>query len=297
MSYHVEFRHLKYFQMVADELSFRKAAVKLFISQPGLTRQIQQLEEIYGVELFARNKRNVMLTEAGKFLKVEVDFLSNHLDNIHAQLKNIAEGKLTEIKIGFLGSAGQSVVPELILKLNEKYSSIQTTLEEMSNQLQISLIEKHKLDLGFVRLPRVPEGISRYPIGEDTFSIVLPNSHHLNSDNFVSVKQLLGERFIFFSSEDSPHYHDLILSICEDAGFTPKVSHKSVHAPTIFNLVEKCLGIAIVPTSLKLGYNFKIKFIELKDIPQRTELSVIWKDTNRNPSLGNVISLIKELYN
>lgn len=292
MSYQIELRHLKYFQVLAEELKFRKAAEKLFISQPGLSRQIKQMEEIYGVDLFVRNKRKVELSSAGTYLKAEVDFIFNHLETIKTQLDNIGKGRETELRIGFLGSAAQNVVPELIFRLNKTYPGIQTLLEEMPNQLQVQLIEKDKLDLGFVRLPRVPDGISRHPIFEDTFSLVLPEDHPIHEKNFNNVRQLSNEPFIFFSSEDSPLYYDLIMSICEDSGFRPQVFHKSVHGPTIFKLVEQGLGVAIVPSSLQLGYHLKIKFIELKNIKQRTELSVIWKESNRNPALRNVIALL-----
>ncbi|SES17128.1 LysR substrate-binding domain-containing protein [Pedobacter rhizosphaerae] len=293
MGYQIELRHLKYFQVLAEELRFRKAAEKLFISQPGLSRQIKQMEEIYGVDLFVRNKRKVELSTAGVYLKAEVDFIFNHLETIKTQLDNIGKGRETELRIGFLGSAAQNVVPELIFRLNKTYPGIQTLLEEMPNQLQVQLIEKDKLDLGFVRLPRVPEGISRHPIFEDTFSLVVPEDHPVNERNFQNIRQLANEPFIFFSSEDSPLYYDLIMSICEDSGFRPKVFHKSVHAPTIFKLVEQGLGVAIVPSSLQLGYHLKIRFFELKNIPQRTELSVIWKESNRNPALQNVIALLR----
>ena len=103
---------------------------------------------------------------------------------------------------------------------------------------------------------------------------------------------MANEDFILFSKEYSPHYFDTVMSICEDAGFTPKVSHKSVHAQTVFKLVENNLGIAIVPTSLQHGFHMKIKFMELKNIPQRAMLSVIWKEDNRNPALKHCIDLL-----
>ena len=82
------------------------------------------------------------------------------------------------------------------------------------------------------------------------------------------------------------------MSICEDAGFTPKISHKSVHAQTIFRLVENNLGIAIVPSSLQYGFKLGVKFIELKEIAQKAELSIIWKKKNRNPTIAQTLKLI-----
>ncbi|NNK75969.1 MAG: LysR family transcriptional regulator [Maribacter sp.] len=292
MGYQLELRHFNYFLAVAEELHFRQAAEKLFISQPGLSRQIKQMEEILGTRLFERNKRKVALTPAGDYLKSELEFILNHLEVTKRQLKAIGEGNLGEIRIGFLGSAMQNVIPELLLQLKDKYSRIKTSLEELSNNAQVNAVLKDKLDFGFVRLSRVPKGIELHPVFEDTFSVVLPKGHSLNATSFQGLHQLSTESFILFSQDYSPLYYDTVMSICEDAGFTPDVSHKSVHAQTIFKLVENSMGIAIVPTSLQYGFQMDVKFIELKKIPQRAVLSVIWKSDNRNPVLHRCIELL-----
>lgn len=292
MSYRIELRHFRYFLAVADELHYRKAAERLFISQPGLSRQIKQMEEILETSLFVRNKKKVTLTPAGAYLKNEVEFILNHLELTQKQLKSIGEGNLGEVRIGFLGSAMQQVIPKLLLELKKSSCGIKTTLEELSNRAQIDAILKDKLDIGFVRLARVPKGIEITPVHEDTFSVVLPKNHSLNTKNFKTMKQLGDEDFILFSQEYSPLYYDTVMSICEDAGFSPKVSHKSVHAQTIFKLVENNLGIAIVPTSLQYGFQMDVKFIELKKIAQKATLSVIWKIDNRNPVLKSCMELL-----
>ena len=292
MGYQLELRHFNYFLAVAEELHFRKAAEKLFISQPGLSRQIKQMEEILETSLFVRNKRKVSLTPAGEYLKSELEFILNHLEVTKKQLKSIGDGNLGEIRIGFLGSAMQNVIPELLIKLKNKYVGIKANLEELSNHAQVNAILRDKLDVGFVRLARVPNGIELRPVFEDTFSIVLPKDHKLNSTSFKGVHQLAEESFILFSQDYSPLYYDTVMSICEDKGFTPKISHKSVHAQTIFKLVENNLGIAIVPTSLQYGFQMDVKFIKLKKISQRAVLSVIWKVDNRNPALQHCIDLL-----
>ncbi|MCL6274697.1 LysR family transcriptional regulator [Muricauda sp. 2012CJ35-5] len=292
MNYQIELRHFIYFLAVAEELHFRKAAEKLFISQPGLSTQIKQMEEILETQLFIRDKKKVQLTPAGKYLKGEVEFILNHLDQIKKQLKQIGKGDLGEIRIGFLGSAMQNVVPNLLLKLKEKYPLIHTSLEELSNRAQINAIMHDRLDLGFVRLSRVAKGLEIKPIYEDTFSLVIPADHPLEASSFKNIKQVKDEAFILFSQDYSPLYYDTVLSICEDGGFTPRVSHKSVHAQTIFKLVENKLGIAIVPTALQYGFQMDVKFIELKRIKQRAVLSMVWKQDHRNPALQNCLDLL-----
>ncbi len=292
MSYQLELRHFKYFIAVAEELHYRKAAERLFISQPGLSRQIKQMEEILNAQLFIRNKKNVSLTPAGVYLKGEVEFILNHLELTKKQLKLVNEGSSGELRIGFLGSAMQSIVPKLLVQLQAVNPNIKTSLDELSNHAQVNAVLKDKLDLGFVRLARVPKELYIKPVFEDTFSIVLPKGHDLDASSFKGMKQLKSESFILFSQDYSPLYFDKVMSICEDAGFTPKVSHRSVHAQTIFTLVENKLGIAIIPTSLQYGFDLNVKFIELKKIKQRAQLSVIWKKDNRNPVLKHGVNLL-----
>ena len=287
----MELRHFKYFLAVAEELHYRKAAERLFISQPGLSRQIKQLEQLLGVPLFVRDKRKVSLTPAGAYLKGEMEFVMNHIELTKKHLTMMSEGEEGELRIGFLGSAMQNVIPELLVKMDEEYPQIHTSLEEMSNIAQVNAIEKDQLDIGFVRLATAPQGMNMKPIFKDSFSVVLPKGHALNSRNFENVKQLEEENFILFSSDYSPFYYDKIMSICEDQGFSPRVSHKSVHAQTIFRLVENNLGVAIIPTTLKHGFNLDVKFIELKNIRQEAVLSILWKKENRNPVLSKVLPL------
>lgn len=294
MSNQIELRHLTYFLAVAQELHFRKAAEKLFISQPGLSRQIRQMEEILETQLFERNKKKVVLTPAGHYLKKEVEYIFNHLDNVKRQLKLVGDGSNGELRIGFLGSAMQEVVPKLLLQIKEKYPKVKSTLEELSNFAQVDAVLNDQLDMGFVRVSRVPNTLHMKTVYRDTFSLVLPERYPMITREFEGMHQFINDEFILFSQAYSPLYYDTIMSICQDAGFAPKISHKSVHAHTIFKLVENHMGIAIVPTSLQHGFQMRVKFIELKNIPQRAELSVIWKKEHTNPVLKNCMELLLE---
>lgn len=286
---------MNYFLAVAEELHFRKAAEKLFISQPGLSRQIRQLEELLGTPLLVRDKKKVSLTRAGEYLKGEVEFILNHLEVTKRQLRLLGEGQYGEVRIGFLGSAMQSVIPELLVQLHDRFPEIKTSLEELSNNSQVHALLRDRLDIGFVRLARVPDSLELRPVFEDSFSLVLPASHWLDAKSFTGMHQCREEEFILFSQDYSPLYYNTIMSICEDAGFTPRVSHKSVHAQTIFRLVENKLGIAIIPTSLQRGFKMNVKFIGLDTIPQKAVLSMVWKKDHRNKALDKVIELLLAL--
>lgn len=289
MSYQIELRHLHYFRTVAEELHFRKAADKLFISQPGLSRQIKQMELLLEVQLFTRNKRKVQLTPAGYYLKKEADFIFNHLKQTQQYLKKLENGEEGELTIGFVGSAMQTIIPKLLVLMNTHFPNIHMNFEEISNLKQVEAIQNNTLDLGFVRLDQVPNDIEIKTVFTDTFSIVLPENHFLNETNFKNISQLQNEDFILFSKDYSPLYYQKIMSIFEDQGFKPNISHRSVHAQTIFTLVENNLGIAVVPTSLQKGFNLNVKFLKIPNIRQQAVLSMIWKNNNQNPVLKNLL--------
>ncbi|MDH3651754.1 MAG: LysR family transcriptional regulator [Saprospiraceae bacterium] len=292
MSYQLELRHIRNFLVVAEELHFRKAADRLYISQPGLSRQIKLMEEGLGFGLFERHNRKVELTEAGKFLQSELQQTLWSLDQSIQHAKLINQGLQGELKFGYVGSAMQKIIPDLMVAFRRKYPDVLFSLKEMDNEQQIKLLHSQDIDIGFVRLERVPRGLEIRPVLREPFCLVLPEKHPLKASNFVSMAQLESESFILFDKQYSPSYHEKVMQIFDDVGFSPSVTHHTVHASSIYKLVENGFGISIVPKSLSQYHN-GIKFIELKGLYQRTLLSAVWSLTNRNPILKNVVALLK----
>lgn len=290
MSNQIEIRHLKYFIGLVEEQHFRKAAEKLFISQPALSKQIKNLEDEMNILLVDRGSRKFRLTEAGRYFYEEARFMVNHLQQITLHAQEIAKGNKGFIRIGFVGSAMQDILPNALLKLNKNYPGIHTSLEELSNKEQVDRLMHDDLDIGFVRQQNVPPQINIIPVFEDTFSIVLPEYSIVHSEN--QFDQLKNEPFILFSPQYSSEYYETVISICRDFGFEPNITHKTVHANTIFRLVENGMGISIVPSALTSGFDLKIKFIKLKSIAQRTTLYMATKKKNRNPSIIHMVSII-----
>ncbi|MGK0254739.1 MAG: DNA-binding transcriptional LysR family regulator [Mariniflexile sp.] len=292
MSNQIEHRHLRYFLAVAEDLHFRKAAERLYISQPGLSRQIKQMEEDLGVILFERNNRKVNLTNVGQFLKSEITRNLKNLDQIINHAKLLQEGKDGNLTLGYVGSAMQKIIPELLVKFKNEHPNILFNLKEMDNQRQIESLFSHDIDIGFIRLKTVPIGLNIKSVLKETFCIVLPNDHPIDSTNFKSLSQFKDESFILFEPKFSPSYYEKVMQIFEDSGFMPLVSHNTIHASSIFKLIESNFGISIVPKSLQLQYYKNVKFIELDKIPQRTTLSAVWDKNNTNPALENLLKLI-----
>lgn len=294
MSNQLEYRHFKYFLAVAKELHFRKAAEQLYISQPGLSRQIKNMEDDLGFKLFERHNRKVELTKAGLYLQRELITNFKRLDDILTQTKLLSDGIEGNLKLAYVGSAMQKLIPELLMKFRDSNPNVLINLTEIDNQRQIQALLNQEIDIGFVRLERVPKGLEIHSVLEETFSLVLPQEHPINESNFKDLSQFKNEHFILFDRTYSESYYEKVMQIFDDGHFYPTILHSSVNASSIYRLVENNFGISIVPTSLQYGYNLDVKFIELTKIPQRTTLKIVWNNTNTNPILEGFLTVINQ---
>ncbi len=289
----IEIRHLSYFKALAEQLHFRKAAEQLYISQSALSQQIKQLEELLKVTLLERSHKKVALTAAGNLFYQDTLQILNKIEVAVNNLKLWKDGNSGQITIGFVASAMESILPALLKKFNTDCPNIRFQLDELSNQEQMTALQRDTMDLGFMRSNLVPPDMGIQCVYTETFSLVLPIDHKMDALNLISMGQLSDEPFILFPNEQSPLYYQQIINLCADEGFIPKIAHRSIHAPTIFRLVENGMGLSIVPTSLAKGNHPKIKFIELTHVRQKTELFAVWKKQNSNPALPFLLEMLE----
>ncbi len=289
LSNQISYTRLRYFLKVAELLHFRRAAEALYISQPGLSRQIKQMEEELGIRLFERHNRKVRLTASGRYLKESIGVHFKQLDEILLHAKLLQSGMQGRLRLGYVGSAMQQLIPRLLLTFEATTPDVRIHLKELDNQSQIEALISNEIDVGFVRMERVPAILEMRPAEEETFSLVLPSDHPIDACSFESLAQFEAEHFILFDPSYSESYYEKVMQIFDDSGFRPTVSHSTVNASSIYRLVENHFGISIVPTSLQQGYDLDIKFIELTGIRQRTALKVVWNPHNHNPVLSPFI--------
>ena len=288
----MELRHLRYFLTVAEELHFGKAAQKLFITQPPLSRQIKNLEEELGVELFTRTKRYVHLTGYGMYLKTEAFKLFQHVESIKNHIRLLGEGHAGQIKIGYVGSAMHSVLPGVLSIIRGELPHVHTSLHELRHLNQIFDLKTGSLDIGFIRIPITVEGLHIEPIFSETLSVILPLSHPLAGVSEVRLSDMAEEPFISFCRECAPGLFDTIIGLCNREGFSPRIVHESSQINSVVRLVESGLGYSIVPTSVKQGYNVRVRFCELDDYPERAELALAYFPEHRTPTSERVIGLV-----
>jgi DNA-binding transcriptional LysR family regulator len=271
----MELRHLKYFLAVAEELNFTKAAEKLFISQPPLSRQIIELENEIQAKLFIRNNKKVELTEAGKYFEKEVRELFLNLERISVKTKKISENVSGEFRIAYISSIYSAVISDLIKHLKDQFPYVNFKLFEISTTKQLDALEQGKIELGIIRSPVKSPKIKSQLWFQDGFSVVYNKSIiQINSEK--DIPNLKDETFVFFNKDYAPHYHEVLLELCAFYGFTPKVVHESNNINSIVQLVKNGLGISIVPSNIaKNNHDPEIGFIELKKVNLHTDVSLI----------------------
>ncbi len=285
-------RHLKYFSALAECLHFGKAAERLFMTQPPLSRQIKELETELGVTLFHRDKRNVSLTLQGEFLYAESQKLFGQLEGIKRSIKLIDQGVVGQIRIGYVGAAMHCVLPDLLVGLIKTYPDINTILSELSTEHQVQAIKSGQLDVGFVRTPIHLDDLAVESVYEEKFALVLPKDSQFDKAEPVQLRQMANEPFIAFARECGPALVDSIINICNKCGFSPHIVHETSQINTIIRLVESGLGYAIVPASVQRGYNLQVRFIALEEFEERAHLSMVYRAVDMNPVVRNFVESV-----
>ncbi|MBS1602380.1 MAG: LysR family transcriptional regulator [Bacteroidetes bacterium] len=282
----MELRHLLYFRTVAEELHFRKAALKLFISQPPLSRQIKELEKELGVQLFTRKDKRVYLTDAGKYFKAEVDGIFARLEETKGIVRQIHNNESGELKIGYISSVYQSHLADVLIAMRDVFPYIKTNLFEIPTLTQTKGLELGNLDVGILRGPVKSDQLKVKTLFFDPFVVVIPAQKGKHKRQEKLEAYLRGSPFIFFSKEIAPHYYDKLIEICARMGFKPDIVHEVNNVHSILQLVEAGLGVSILPYSLKQQYSFlKVSFIELENMPVSTEVVMAYKRSNKSAAL------------
>ena len=288
----MELRHLSYFKMVAEELNFTKAAAKLHISQPPLSRQIKELEEELGVQLFVRDNKRVSLTDAGRYFKTEVEAILDKLEEAKRVTREIHESVSGELKIGYISSVYQSALAEVLKTMHGEFPYLKSSLYEVPTILQVKDLELGKLDIGILRAPVMSDKLTVRSLFFDPFVVVIPFTVRDYKNQEELTAYLSRCPFIFFNKDFAPNYNQKLMEICQRMGFTPDITHEANNVHSILQLVEANLGVSILPLTLKKQYTkMNLSFIELRHIPVHTEVVLAYKDSNKNPVLKRFIEL------
>ena len=279
----MELRHLRYFLAVAESLNFSRAAEILHIAQPPLSQQIQQLEAELGFQLFHRTKRRVQLTAAGELFQRETQQLFQQLEQAIEKGQQASRGEVGQLAIGFVSSAAYNVLPPILQRIRQTVPGVILELQELTTNQQLQLLHQGKIDVGFVRPPvakmndKTNTGIQSKIIFQEPLIVALSAAHPLAQQETVEVRSLQSEPFILFPRHLAPGLHDPIISLCQQAGFSPQVVQEAIQMQTIVSLVAAEMGVAIVPSSLQNLQRRGVVYKPFIDIVPIVEIALIWQ--------------------
>jgi len=247
----MELRHLRYFVAVAEELHFGRAAARLHIAQPALTRQIQQLEIEIKVVLFQRTKRRVQLTSAGEVLLSEARNLLAGSDNAIAAARRAARGETGWIGIGFVGTATYEVLPVILRAYRGRYPDVEIVLREMSTQAQIQAIHERRIHVGLMRPSKPDKSLATLILQQEPLVIAMCEDHRLVKKAELPLSALKDEQFVLFPCAPRPSFADQIVELCLGAGFVPQVAQEVHEIQTAISLVAAGMGVTLAAQSIE----------------------------------------------
>jgi LysR family transcriptional regulator, benzoate and cis,cis-muconate-responsive activator of ben and cat genes len=286
----MDLRHLTSFLAVAEELNFGRAAEKLHISQPPLSRQIMDLEEELGVALFERGPKGVKITPAGRYLEKEAVRLLGRVSLIKGRIGKIQDEGTRLVRIGFVASAMYSFLPELIGEFNRELHDLSFEFLELATKAQASSLLAGRIDIGFVRSWIDEEGVRFVPIAEESLSLV--RSAGITPVNDAGdLEQYADLPFIAFSKDGAPGIAECAQKACAIAGFTPKTVFTAGQFDSVLRLVAAGLGWSIVPTTALQGSRLGLVSSELLKQPERIIIGAALREDEDDPVVLSLLEI------
>jgi DNA-binding transcriptional LysR family regulator len=298
VSEHAQFElsHLRCFVAVAEELHFGRAAARLNMTQPPLSRQIQILERILDVELLERTSRIVKLTPAGRSFLPEAQRILRQTDIAAAVARRVDAGKVGTLRIGFTAASAYSYLPTLVKACEAELSDIALVLNEEVTKAQIENLLSGDLDIGLLRPPITHADLKSLRVLVEPLVAAIPNGHRLAEAEFVRPQDLNGEDLVMYSSHDARYFYDLVASVLAEHGVLPHHVQHLVQIHSMLALVRAGVGTALVPHSATALRYEGVVFKALEG-PRKAlvELHLAWRRDTPNLLVSHIIELAQRL--
>ena len=294
----MELRHLRYFVAVGEEEHFGRAAERLHVVQPALTRQVRQLEEEMGFALFERLKRGVRLTEAGKSFLEETRRLLADLGRSVDQARLVAEGTVGRLRVGFSDTATYSgELPSILRAFRARWPEVRLELSPSSSVGAGDLLRRQEVDVAFVyAAPTDLRDLKTHAISVERWVLALPQAHPLAKRKRVKLADLKREPFVWFPRLVAPPLYDRVLAACHAAGLTLDIVQEVNNPTTMLSLVAGGIGVTFTITSAEKTKPDSVVLRTVDDLRVTAELSAIWRGDNKVPALQKFLELVHEQF-
>lgn len=291
-----DLNQLRCFVAVAEELHFGRAAARLNMTQPPLSRQVQILERILDVALFERTSRSVRLTPAGQSFLVEARRLLKQAEGAALLARRVAAGRAGAIGIGFTATSAHSCLPDLVAACRRRLPDVTLVLREMVSGDQFEALGNGQIDAGLLRPPVVQAGTASFRVAEERLMAALPADHPLAKAPSLSLRDFAGEPFIMYAPYEARYFHDLVIELFARSGLLPDYVQHLSQIHSILALVRSGLGVSIVPEAALHLYSrgVVLRPLDLAS-PRSAELYIAWRQDNDNPLLPAILDIARDL--
>ena len=293
----MELRHLRYFVGVAREQHFGRAAERLHIAQPALSRQIQDLEKEMGFPLFERLPRGVKLSAAGKLFLEDARRILGEVQEATRRAERVASGKAGTLRVGFVESISwHGVVPEFFRRFRQKQPGAELTPVPMLSLAQVEAIRSGRLDAGFVvsmtTLAKEKE-LDQRLVAQHKVVLAAPKGHPLTKQTKLRLSDLNDVPFVWFPRRTNPAAYDRLMEACFRGGLkSPRIVQEADDHATILSLVSCRLGVALVSDSARWQCPRGVALLPIVDLKVLVPFSLIWRKDNRSPLLQRFLNVL-----
>jgi DNA-binding transcriptional LysR family regulator len=296
----MELRHLRYFLAVGEEQHYGRAARRLCVAQPALSRQIQDLEEEVGFKLFERLPRGVKLSAAGQLFLKDARRILQEVNEAAARAARVARGQSGTLRVGFTESASwRGVVPESFRRFREIQPDAELQLQPLPSLVQLEAIRSGRLDAGFVfNMPKADPDLDGRPVAIHPIELAVPTGHPLTKFAQVRLRDLVSASFVWFPRHEAPALYDRLMHECSRGGLkSPHIVQEGKDEATILSLVATGLGVGWVLGAARWRRPRSVIILSVVDLNVPQPLSLVWRKDNKSPLLAKFVADVQRFPN
>jgi DNA-binding transcriptional LysR family regulator len=293
----MELRHLRYFVAAGEEQHLGRAAARLHVAQPSLSRQIQDLEQEIGFQLFDRLPRGVRLSAGGKVFLEDCRRILQEVNEAALRGERAARGLIGTLRVGFTESASwHGVVPESLREFRRKHPQGDLKLSPLISLDQVEAVRSGRLDAGFVYVPTSDREMDQVAVGAHEVVLATPRRHPVSRLKRLRLRDLTDTDFVWFPRREHPANYDRLVQACARGGLAnPRIVQEAVDQATMLSLVACGLGVAFVTDATRWRCPKDVVLRRVVDLRLPLTLSLIWRKYDWSPLLARFVADVKQL--
>ncbi|HEY5911460.1 MAG TPA: LysR substrate-binding domain-containing protein [Verrucomicrobiae bacterium] len=293
----MELRHLRYFTAVAEAENVSRAALKLHLSQPALSRQIRDLEDELGFPLFERTAKSVRLTEAGRTFLVGSRAVLQRAQEAVTAARGVAQGGRTELHVGYAPSPTVRILPPTLRAFQARANNVRVKLHDLSTEEMLAGLREGKLEIAFLVQPSraMLRGLRFEGLARDAMRLAVPPNHAFARLHSVALKQVAAEPLVAFTRKDYPEYHEYLDALFATVRPAVGVVEEHDSAASLVAAIESGSGVAVVPDSFSCTAGPRLKLIPLSPAPEPLVVGAAWPKDGLTPPAARFLQSAKDV--